>query len=435
MKNHTRRIMALVLMTVLCAGCGVVDPNSADTSSIKAVTAKLPEESASDSEIWSSWRDETQSLEVKNGSTISFDLKTIPQFLLNDDNENRIYSPINVFLGLAMLAEASDGDTRTELLNLLGYEDVEALRQYAKALWNLNYEKSDKGTITLANSVWMDDSLKYNDNLLKAYSEEYYASGFSGEMGSSAMNAMMQKWINENTGDELRNEVSELSSSPESVMNLLSTLYFKSFWSDKFDERWTKTETFHGEHGDSDVEMMNQRHEGTYCDTDKYTMVSIGTASHAHMYFYLPKGDVTVSDLVRDESLIKSIDGTASFKSGEHCDIEMYIPKFEIHSTLQLRKGLQNLGVKKVFDHAQANLSNLFSDENKMPAYLDDARHAAMVKIDEEGVTGAAYVEMMAATDSGIEPRKVEFRLDKPFMYAITSHAGSLLFVGTVYDL
>ena len=67
--------------------------------------------------------------------------------------------------------------------------------------------------------------------------------------------------------------------------------------------------------------------------------------------------------------------------------------------------------------------------------YISKVDHAAMVEIDEEGVTGAAYTDIMYA-GAGMPPEEeVDFVLDRPFMYVITAPDGSLLFAGTVYDL
>ena len=53
--------------------------------------------------------------------------------------ENRIVSPLNLWMAMAMLTELTEGDTRADLLTVLGCEDVEQVRERASALWSANY--------------------------------------------------------------------------------------------------------------------------------------------------------------------------------------------------------------------------------------------------------------------------------------------------------
>ena len=64
--------------------------------------------------------------------------------------------------------------------------------------------------------------------------------------------------------------------------------------------------------------------------------------------------------------------------------------------------------------------------------YVSQARHAARVVIDEEGVTAAAYT-VMAASGSSMPPdEEIDFVLDRPFLFVLTGTDGVPLFVGVV---
>ena len=70
----------------------------------------------------------------------------IPQLLTGGSGENKVCSPINLYMALAMLAEVTDGESREQILTLLGSDDVDALRAEAAAVWNANY--CDDGAVT-----------------------------------------------------------------------------------------------------------------------------------------------------------------------------------------------------------------------------------------------------------------------------------------------
>ncbi|MBQ7218754.1 MAG: hypothetical protein IJS27_04540, partial [Ruminococcus sp.] len=70
----------------------------------------------------------------RTGFTSFFENST-QVFLSGAENDNRVYSPMSLFMALGMTAEATDGDSRQQILDALGQEDIDALRSYAKLLW------------------------------------------------------------------------------------------------------------------------------------------------------------------------------------------------------------------------------------------------------------------------------------------------------------
>ena len=64
---------------------------------------------------------------------------------------------------------------------------------------------------------------------------------------------------------------------------------------------------------------------------------------------------------------------------------------------------------------------------------LSQAKHAARVKIDEDGCEAVAYTVLLMETTEMIEqPETVEFKLDRPFLFTITGLDGLPLFAGIV---
>lgn len=67
------------------------------------------------------------------------------------------------------------------------------------------------------------------------------------------------------------------------------------------------------------------------------------------------------------------------------------------------------------------------------PLALTEAKHAARVKIDEDGCEAAAYTILSVCETAAMPPEEiVEFKLDEPFLFAITGADGLPLFVGIV---
>jgi len=110
--------------------------------------------------------------------------------------------------------------------------------------------------------------------------------------------------------------------------------------------------------------------------------------------------------------------------------VNMSVPKFDVVSDLDLRDGLNALGITGVFDATVADFSPMTSKVAEI--FLSKADHAARVAIDEEGVTAAAYTVMMMAGAAAPPEEEMDFVLDRPFLFAITGADGLPLFVGVV---
>ena len=84
-----------------------------------------------------------------------------------------------------------------------------------------------------------------------------------------------------------------------------------------------------------------------------------------------------------------------------------------------------------VFDAGKADFSPL-TDDKADAIFLSQAKHSARVTIDEEGVVAAAYTVMVACGAALPPDERVEFTLDRPFLFAVTGESGEILFAGIV---
>ena len=63
---------------------------------------------------------------------------------------------------------------------------------------------------------------------------------------------------------------------------------------------------------------------------------------------------------------------------------------------------------------------------------MSQVQHAVRIAVDEEGVTAAAYTLETLYGAASPPDEEVDFVLDRPFVFGITSHDGLPLFVGVV---
>lgn len=110
--------------------------------------------------------------------------------------------------------------------------------------------------------------------------------------------------------------------------------------------------------------------------------------------------------------------------------IHYSVPKFDISSQIRLSEGLKNLGITDVFDMKKSDFSPLTDS----PVFVSEANHAARVVIDEDGCTAAAFTEILNAGAALPPEDEMDFIVDRPFIFAVTSDTSQPLFIGTVND-
>lgn len=387
------------------------------------------------SEVFDAWQtDRRKQLDQSEGYTDALDgyLRTvIPQLLTDETGENKACSPINIYMALAMLAEITDGESRAQLLALLGSSDLDALRAEASAVWNANY--CDDGAVTsiLASSLWLNDKINFKQETMDALAKYYYASSFRGEMGSAAFDRALQEWINQQTGGLLEEQASGLTMDKETILALATTIYFRAKWAGEFSEERTGPDTFHALSGDVTCDFMHQGGTNTYYWSDRFSAVAKRLENSGAMWFLLPDEGVTPEELLADEATLNFLLSGGESAESKYLIVNLSVPKFDIASDLDLTDSLKSMGIADVFDPSISDFSPMTDDTE---AYLSQAKHAARVAIDEEGVTAAAYTVMMMCGAGAPPEEEVDFVLDRPFVFAITGVDGLPLFVGVVHQ-
>ncbi len=363
------------------------------------------------------------------GNTDSFMSLTTREFFSNAEDENLIYSPINAYMTLGMLTEAASGNSRTQLLDLLGENDILSLRSSANNLWNACYRDDGIVTSVLASSMWLDNSFAPNTAVTDILAENYYASSFSGNMGDEEYDALMRSWVNEQTRGALSNTVSENTLDPESMMSLMSTVYFKAQWEVEFDPQVTRTRVFHSSEGDVTAQFMYRDFIGFYYKGENFKTTCLDLKEGGAMWFILPDSDVSLNSLFSDSEAMGFISG----QSQKTMDVNdnsaymwLFLPKFDINSQIDLLNTMKNVGVTDVFEADKADFSALTSSN----VFVNSSIQSARVSIDEGGCEAASANGGIVPGNGADQP--YGFVLDRPFIFVVTSDTGIPLFVGTV---
>lgn len=352
--------------------------------------------------------------------------------LLSGEEENAVCSPVNIYSALAMLAECTDGSSRRQILDLLGLDSMEALRTQAGHVWNAHYRYDGLATSILGSSLWLDEEFVFNPDTVSTLARNYYASVFQGDLGSAEMNASLQGWLNDQTGNLLKDYVNQIQIPQETAMALATTIFYQAGWTNNFSPSCTVTDIFHSPQGDLSWAFMQQTiTQGTYYQGADYGAVALYLNDGSRMWLVLPSEGKTPADILQSGNAVSMILRDTG-RSTVVAKIRLSVPRFDVSSQTDLIPALEKMGITDVLSDFTADFSPILPDRKDI--YLGRADHAARVVIDEEGVTGAAYTIMyIYATGLITEPEQViDFTLDRPFLFLIESQDGLPTFAGVV---
>ena len=350
------------------------------------------------------------------------------QFLQTEGNENKIWSPVNAYIGLAMTAELTEGETRQQILDIFGVEDIETLRKQVSAIWESVYQDNSKEICVLANSLWLENGLTYSQETMDAIAYHYYASVYQGDLGSNQINKDIAAWINNNTGKFLKDSTKSIQLSPETIMALYSTLYFQTKWVYQFSERDNTEGVFHMQDGDTEAVYMNKKlQQMNYYWGENFSAVNLHLQNGCYMWFILPDEGKTTSDVLNNGTYMEMVLSDV-WENHKYMKVNLSVPKFDVSSTMDLSAGLKEMGVTNVFDEFNAEFTKLTAD---LPIFLTAANQSVRVEIDEEGVKAAAYIEIPGSGAAAPPEEIIDFVLDRPFLFVITNE-NIPLFAGCV---
>lgn len=367
--------------------------------------------------------------------TDDFFAQTTKTFLSDTDEKNSVYSPVNLYMALAVLAQSTNGDTLSQILEVMGADSRKQAAEIAENIWNAVYIDDGVAKTVLANSLWLNEGVEVKEETARQIADAFKASIFKGNMQSSDYANALSAWIKEQTGG-LINEKVEFSD--DELLEIVSTLYYKANWNDEFHKSSNEERAFHAPDGDVTATFMYEYDGcGTYYYGNTFGAVKKSLDHGGTMTFILPDEDKSVDDVLADEDFAALVfgsdfnSGIMGYKKYKNMITRVHVPKFDIMSEMDLAAGLRSLGMTDVFE--DGDFSALVSYD--YPLMITEVKHTVRVSMDEQGVTAAAVIRMPLAGAGEPPEEEIELYFDRPFIFVITSEQGVPLFVGTIYNL
>ena len=410
-----RPILLLIALLVL-AGCAKEDPRHEVREDIVLTKA--------------------QATFVSDGNDFNFALLRASA---GDASDNFVCSPLSVQLALGMLLSGTEGESRREIVEALGFgSDVRTANEYFSQLQRQLPLADRKTTLSLANLILnnTDGSAKMLSSYEKEVSSYYSATVKKGSFSKEA-NALVEasnKWSKSQTRGLIPALFDkDFPFATDAFAYLVNALYFKSAWDKPFEVSATKKGLFTPESGDAvRKDLMHQTDSFPYYEDDLLQALAMPYGNGAFRFIaFLPRADVSLG------TCTAALDG-AYFERIVHLlgteRVKVTLPKMSETASFSLASALKQAGIQTVFSGA-ADLSNMADDPSGL--CVRDVYHRVVFELNEEGAEAAAVTEVEigpeAAPDPSEEQPKVyEFTANRPFVYAIyETSTNALLLLGT----
>ncbi|MGN0654049.1 MAG: serpin family protein, partial [Oscillospiraceae bacterium] len=180
-------------------------------------------------------------------------------FMLYDklqSEDNVFFSPYSIDIALSMLENGANGNTKTELDELLSLSDSEKRNSEFSAIMNSFTDK--KAVLQTANSIWVDKDFQkrtpVKEDFISVLQKYYEAEAEYADFKSPKTVDKVNSWISKKTNKMIPKMLNELDD--ETVMLLINAVYFEGKWSTPFEKDNTTDWKFAGTKGETTVDMM-----------------------------------------------------------------------------------------------------------------------------------------------------------------------------------
>ena len=423
-----KRISYLILFA-LCVSCSGVEPKPLVPPAVEP-----PQEPGDSTATIIGARairiSNQSSLLLWRSGLLAFDLfKTVSQ----KHDKNLFFSPYSMSAALGMLYNGASGKTKEEIAKVLRMSDFtpNEVNYYYKELTKALLEVDPHTSLSLANAIWGNKDVALKKQFIELNQGYYDAEISTLDFSLPSALQTINNWCNNKTNGTIPKVLEEIN--PAGLVLLANAVYFKSFWTNRFDESKTVDKPFYNQDSTvSTVSMMHQKElELRYFQTDKFSVVILPYANIAFaLFLILPNEGEDIN------ALIEELDATSwrdylTLRCTTKVTLSM--PRFKIEDNLEkLGDILTALGMESAFSN-KADFTSMLDTE----AYLSDFIQRSYISVDEKGTEAASVIlGSLAAGELIPPPEKVTMVVDRPFAFLIAEQStATILFMGKVVKL
>lgn len=348
----------------------------------------------------------------------------------NNNNENIIISPLSLTELLAILANSADGNTLSQINEVMGVDGINAANT-SEAFGKLNNYFTSFGSkliIKNNNSIWLNTDVKPKGDLMaKSRTAPLKAEIRNTSLAMENTRSEINLWCTRNTNNSIKEALTQPLSN-DSKVALINTIFFQGSWKYPFDTDVTRPQDFTNANGSkTKVMMMQNEFEFQAFVGDRIDLIRIPYINGSvYMEIYLPHKGENLDDCMR--SLNRKQDFQMR-KNATKQKVALDMPRMELKCVTDYSDPLQKMGMTDAFS-AEATLPGISDNSPR----ISDIKQVTCIKINEEGAPAASVRDRVK--DMDITQAPLFFTINRPFFFTIREHkSGTILFMGKVRKL
>ena len=255
-------------------------------------------------------------------------------------------SPASLMFALDMAAMGAQGDTYTQMANLLAEgANKRDLINFAKS-YRKTLEKS--GLMKIANSIWINENnlkqnnVQINEEYLNLLRKVFKAAAASREFDETVKNEI-NSWISKHTNKMINNAVDRLDD--KTIMLIINCMAFEGKWETPYEDyQINKNGKFTNYAGKSETAKMLSSEENWYLssDTAQGFLKYYEGGKYAFMAMLPDDENISINDYIAglsDDAFVKF------FESRVREEVDTVTPAFTFDYGIKMNDMLQALGM------------------------------------------------------------------------------------------
>lgn len=348
------------------------------------------------------------------------------------NNKNVVFSPFSISPTIGMVALGAEGETEQQISKVFHFDlnNADFQSQMGKLQTTISSSATDSTEINIANRIWIENTYKircnYSKQLKKQFKAEIHKTDFIGSPEPSRLN--INKTIESDTKDYIKDLLPQGSIDDQTRLVLTNAIYFKGKWDINIDPQKTSDREFTLSDGKKiKCPTMYVNDEFKIFESSSYKALQMDyKGKKLSMLILLPNEDINFADF--QEKMNYDLYKTTVAGLGNKGKIKVYLPKFKITTSFEMKDALSKMGMPIAFSNG-ADFSGI---SKKNDIKISNVYHKAFIEVSEEGTTAAAATAAVMVMKSGYAPQNM-FVANRPFIYILhDNETQTILFMGKV---
>lgn len=352
-----------------------------------------------------------------------------------DPRADSFLSPYSLYAAFAMMHEGARGSTAGQLARVFGFPPTGSAGMLGQGLQTLTATLESRASrgrydLSVANTLWVSKKCRLLPKYMQLIAGIYQATCRQVDFSKpEEVRQQINAKIAEQTRQRIRDIIPPRVLQPTTPLVLANAIYFKSTWAAPFQKGRTSSQPFFLDSGKNrQVQLMMRTGTHNYFEAPDLQVLALPyKGNDLSMLIFLPSR----------RSGLKKLEATLNADRVEDWlrrlaprEVAVWLPRFKLeHGFLLDLPRATALGMPLPFS-PEGDFSGMAP---KGAVRIGLVLHKAFIEVDEQGTEAAAATIIVGAPRGAAPPpvRRVVFRADHPFVFAIRDNSsGALLFVG-----